>query len=118
MNLVPNWGCTMVVTEGEILHITTPKNPENAFSGIFTYLKLVKKYYFFAIFQRITAKTSWISIYSNLRYVLEFLQKIENLDMFPSKREISRSNGRMEDNLSKRESPVQNGKVGTYGYVI
>ena len=48
----------MVVTEGGILHITTPKNPENAFSGIFTYLKLVKKYYFFAIFQRITAKKS------------------------------------------------------------
>ena len=47
---------------------------------------------------------------------MEFLQKIENLDMFPSKRDISRSNGRTGDNLSKRESPVQNRKVGTYGY--
>ena len=34
--------------------------------------------------------------------------------MFPSKREISRSNGRTEDNLSKRESPVQNGRIGKY----
>ena len=34
--------------------------------------------------------------------------------MFPSKREISRSNRRTGDNLSKRESPVQNGRVGTY----
>ena len=40
----------MVVTEGKILDITTPKSPENAFSGIFTYLKLVLKYYIFAIF--------------------------------------------------------------------
>ena len=35
--------------------------------------------------------------------------------MFPSKREISRSNGRTGDNLSKQESPVQNGRVGMYG---
>ena len=34
---------------------------------------------------------------------MEFLQKIENLDRFPSKREISRSNVRTGDNLSKRE---------------
>ena len=41
-------------------------------------------------------------------------QKIENFDMFSSKREISRSSGRTGDSLSKRESPVQNGRVGTY----
>ena len=34
--------------------------------------------------------------------------------MFPSKQEISRSNRRMGDNLSKWESPVQNRRVGTY----
>ena len=34
--------------------------------------------------------------------------------MFPSKQEISRSNTRMWDNPSKQESPIQNGKVGTY----
>ena len=34
--------------------------------------------------------------------------------LFPSEREILRSNGRTRDNLSKRESPVQNGSVGTY----
>ena len=34
--------------------------------------------------------------------------------MFPSKREISRSNGKTGDNLSKRESPVQNGRFGMY----
>ena len=34
--------------------------------------------------------------------------------MFPSKREISRSDGRTGDNLSERESPIQNGRVGTY----
>ena len=36
--------------------------------------------------------------------------------MFPSKQDISRSNGRMGDNLSRRETPVQNGRVGTYGH--
>ena len=41
---------TMVATEGEILVFSTPKSLENAFSGIFTYLKLVLKYYNFAIF--------------------------------------------------------------------
>ena len=35
--------------------------------------------------------------------------------MFPSKLEISRSNGRTRNGLSKRESPVQNGRVGMYG---
>ena len=48
---------------------------------------------------------------------MEFLEKIENLQMFPSKREISRSNGRTGDSLSKRESPVQNGRVGMYANV-
>ena len=42
------------------------------------------------------------------------IEKIENLQMFPSKREISRSNGRTGDNLSKQESPFQNGRVRTY----
>ena len=55
---------------------------------------------------------------STLRYILEFLQKIEDLDMFPSKRQISGSNGRTGDNLSKRESPVQNGRVGTYAFLF
>ena len=49
-----------------------------------------------------------------MRHIWEFLQKIENLDMFPSKREIWRLNGRTGDSVSKRESPVQNGRVGTY----
>ena len=48
----------------------------------------------------------------------EFLQKIENLDMFRSKREISRLNGRTGDNFSKWESPVQNLRVGTYVVVF
>ena len=52
-------------------------------------------------------KTKWLDI-------SEFLQKIENLDIFPSKREISRWNGRTGDNFSKRESPVQNGRFGKY----
>ena len=50
--------------------------------------------------------------------MLEFLQKIENLDMFLSKLEISSSNGRTGDNLSKRESPLQNGRVGAYDIVV
>ena len=49
---------------------------------------------------------------------MEFLEKIENLQMFPSKREISRSNRRTGDNLSKRESPVQNGRVGCMLFVL
>ena len=47
----------MVGTEGETLDFSTPKSPENAFSGIFTYLKLVLKYYNFVIFQHILCKT-------------------------------------------------------------
>ena len=39
------------------LDFSTPKSPENAFSRIFTYLKLVLKYYNFAIFQYIHCKT-------------------------------------------------------------
>ena len=123
------------------LDFNTPKSPENAFSEIFTYLKLVLKYYNFAIFQQILCKTYEKSLqkqavnmdlqcilciaYSSYAVktpkdeipydsILEFLQKIENLDMSPSKREISRSNGRMGDNLSKPENTVQNGTVGTY----
>ena len=38
--------------------------------------------------------------------------------MLPPKREISRSNGRRGDNLSKRESPVLNGRVGRYAYIV
>ena len=45
---------------------------------------------------------------------MELLEKIENLQMFPSKWEILRSNGRTGDNFSKRESPVQNRRVGMY----
>ena len=47
-----------------------------------------------------------------------FYKQIENFNMFPSKREISRSNGRTADNLSTRESPVQNGTVVTYEYLF
>ena len=46
----------MVATEGEILDFSTPKSPENVFSGIFTYLKSVLKYYNFAIFQHMLSK--------------------------------------------------------------
>ena len=56
MNQVSTWGDTMVATEGQILDFSSPKNPENAFSGIFTYLKLVLKYHNFAIFQHILCK--------------------------------------------------------------
>ena len=42
----------------------------------------------------------------------KFYKKIENFDKFPSKQEILRSNERTGDNLSKQESPVQNGRVG------
>ena len=41
MNTVSTGGGTMIATEGEILDFSTTKSPENAFSGIFTYLKLV-----------------------------------------------------------------------------
>ena len=41
MKPVSIWGGTMVATEKEILDFTTPKSSENAFSGIFTYLKSV-----------------------------------------------------------------------------
>ena len=44
-----------------------------------------------------------------------FYKKLKILT-FPSKRDISRSNVRMGDNFSKRESPVQNRRVGTYGH--
>ena len=47
----------MVATKGKTLDFSTPKSLENAFSGIFTYLKLVLKYYKFAIFQHILCKT-------------------------------------------------------------
>ena len=47
----------MIATEGEILDFSTPKSPEDAFSGIFTHLKLVLKNYNFAIFQHILYKT-------------------------------------------------------------
>ena len=42
---------------------------------------------------------------------------MENLDRFPSNREISISNRRTGDNLSKWESPVQSGKIGTYAFL-
>ena len=41
MNPVFTWGGTMVRREGGILDFSTPKSPENAFSGVFTYLKSV-----------------------------------------------------------------------------
>ena len=40
------------------LDFSTPKSLENKFSGIFTYLKLVLKYYKFTIFQHILCKTN------------------------------------------------------------
>ena len=42
----------------------------------------------------------------------------KKLDIFTSKREISRSNGRTGDKLSKQESPIQNGRVGTFGWLF
>ena len=41
MNTIFTWSGSMVATESEILDFSSPKSPENAFSGIFTYLKLV-----------------------------------------------------------------------------
>ena len=40
INLVSNYGDTRVAGEGKILDFSTPKSLENAFSGIFTYLKI------------------------------------------------------------------------------
>ena len=57
MNPVSTWVGIMVATEGEILDFSTPKSPENASSGIFMYLKLVWKYYSFAVFKPILCKT-------------------------------------------------------------
>ena len=138
MNLESTWGGTMVGIERETLDFSTPKSPENAFSGIFTCLKLVWKYNF-AIFQHILCKTydeslqkqavnmdvQCIICIANSIYTVEiakdkvtcdtywkFYKKIENFDKFPSKQEILRSNERTGDNLSKQESPVQNGRVG------
>ena len=99
---------------------------------IFTDLKLVFKYYNVAIFQHILCKNYDKSLKKqsefqlirgentkrrgNLRYIHIgiFTIKTRNLDMLPSKWEISRSNGRRWDNISKRESSFQNGRVGTY----
>ena len=47
----------MVTTEGGIFDFSTPKSPKNSFSGIFTYLKSILKYYNFAIFQHMFCKT-------------------------------------------------------------
>ena len=47
----------MVATEGGVLDFSTPKSLESAFSRIFMYLKLVLKYYNFAINQHILCKT-------------------------------------------------------------
>ena len=41
MNPVSTWGGTMVASDEGILDFSTPESPENAFSGIFTYLKSV-----------------------------------------------------------------------------
>ena len=46
----------MVATKEKTLDFSTPKSLENALSGTFTHLKLVKKYYNFAIFQHILCK--------------------------------------------------------------
>ena len=54
MNPVSSWARTM---EGKILNFSTPKSLENAFFGIFMYLKFVWKCYIFAIFQHILCKT-------------------------------------------------------------
>ena len=56
MNPVSTWGGIVVATEGGILDFSTPKNPENAFSGTFMYLKSVLKYYNFGIFQHMLCK--------------------------------------------------------------
>ena len=47
----------MIATKGKSLDFSTPQSPKNAFSGIFTYLKLVLKYYNFATCQHILCKT-------------------------------------------------------------
>ena len=57
MNPVSTWGGTMFALEGGILDFSIPKNLENAFSRIFTYLKSVLKYYNFATFQHMLCKT-------------------------------------------------------------
>ena len=100
----------MVPTVGESLDFSTPKSPGNAFSGIFTYLKLVLKYYNFAIFQHILCKTydeslqkqavnmdlQCILCIANSSYTVQtpkdevtcntcwnFYKKNENLEVFP-----------------------------------
>ena len=42
-----------------------------------------------------------------------FYKKLKIWTCFPQN-EISRSNGRLGDNLSKGKSPIQNRRVGTY----
>ena len=111
---------TIVATEGEILNFSSPKSPENAFSGIFTYLKLVKKYYNFVIFQYILCKTydEGILCIANSSYAVEtpkdevtcgkywnFYKKLKMRTCFPQ-------NGRFRDQTGGRETISQNGRVG------
>ena len=113
----------------EVLNFSTPKSPENAFSGIL---------YYFAIFQDILCKTYQESLQKqavnmDLQCILCIANSICAIKtpkddvtcdtywkfyMFPSKREILRSYGKTGDNFSKWESPVQNGRVGTYGFAL
>ena len=51
------WRCTIGATEGGTLDFSIPESPESAFSAIFTYLKLVWKYYNLVIFQHVLCKT-------------------------------------------------------------
>ena len=117
--------------EGEILDVSTPKSPENAFVSIIIYLKLVLKYYNFAISQHILCKTDDESLQkqavnmdlesilciSNSSYTVktpkdevtcdtcwDFYKKLKIWTCFPQ-------NGRFRDQTGGQETTSQNGSL-------
>ena len=131
MNPASTWGGTMVANEREILDYSTPKTPENAFSGIFMYLKLVWKYYNSVIIQHILCKTyveplqkqavnmglQCILYIANSSYAVKspkdkvtcdtycnFYRKWKIWTSFPQ-------NGRFRDQTGGREKTSQNGSL-------
>ena len=87
MNPVSTSDGTMVATEGEILNFSTPKSPENAFSGNFTYLRLVRYIIILPFFSIYFAKPT----------------------MNHCKNRFFRQNGRFRDQTGGRKTTSQNG---------
>ena len=137
MNPVSTWDGTMVATEGEVLNFSTPKSPENAFSGNFTYLKLVRNIIILPFFSIYFAKPTmnhcknrlltWIySVFFALPIAVtqlkhqkmkyratycNFYKKLKIWACFPQNR-------RFRDQTGGWETTSKNGRVGTYAFFI